>query len=155
MLEDGSSAQFTPGGCKDFFNLDEYRKEIGKDFKRITLYLCPLIESMKYEGLNDANEVFQDNADNLGLTLTDFGVESSVEQNVASFSMIESAISTTGYDTFSPHYTTSTINVVTSLQTIPTSHTSTSTQHMDLTSQTSSSTQTISNFTTFNIKCHQ
>ena len=47
---------------------------------------------MKYEGLYEANEVLEDSAENVGLTMTDFEVESSVEQNVASISMAESSV---------------------------------------------------------------
>ena len=39
VYEDGSHAQLMPGG-KSFFQLDNYKTEVGKDFKRITLYLC-------------------------------------------------------------------------------------------------------------------
>ena len=39
VYEDGSHAQLMPGN-KDFFQLDNYKAEVGKDFKRITLYLC-------------------------------------------------------------------------------------------------------------------
>lgn len=40
LYEDGSYARFLPGSCKDFFDLEKYRTELGKDFKRITLFLC-------------------------------------------------------------------------------------------------------------------
>lgn len=40
LYEDGSYARFMPGSFKDFFNLEKYKAELGKDFKRITLYLC-------------------------------------------------------------------------------------------------------------------
>ena len=40
LLEDGKEAVFLPGSCKEFFSLQRYQEELGKDFKRITLYLC-------------------------------------------------------------------------------------------------------------------
>ena len=50
--DDGREAQFMPGGCKDFFSLQQYKQELGKDYKRITLYLCPSIDFKKANGLN-------------------------------------------------------------------------------------------------------
>ena len=40
IYEDGSHARFLPGSSKHFFDLEMYKTELGKDFKRITLYLC-------------------------------------------------------------------------------------------------------------------
>ena len=40
LLEDGKEALFLPGPAKEFFSLQRYQEEVGKDFKRITLYLC-------------------------------------------------------------------------------------------------------------------
>ncbi len=42
MYDDGRHAQFETGGHEDFFNLLDCKIELGKDFKRITLYLCTL-----------------------------------------------------------------------------------------------------------------
>ena len=39
LYDDGSSVLFMPGRSTDF-NLEEYKKELGKDYKRIVLYLC-------------------------------------------------------------------------------------------------------------------
>ena len=39
VYEDGKEAQFLPGTV-EFFNLLRYHEEIGKDYKRIVLYLC-------------------------------------------------------------------------------------------------------------------
>lgn len=39
VFEDGKEAQFLPGTV-EFFNLLRYHEEIGKDYKRIVLYLC-------------------------------------------------------------------------------------------------------------------
>ena len=38
LFEDGSTALFMPG-TKDFFELEKYRFELGRDYKRITFYL--------------------------------------------------------------------------------------------------------------------
>jgi len=40
LLEDGKEALFLPGPAKEFFSLQRYQEEVGKVFKRITLYLC-------------------------------------------------------------------------------------------------------------------
>ena len=40
LYQDGSHAQFMPGSSKDFFDLEKYKTELGKEFKKITLYLC-------------------------------------------------------------------------------------------------------------------
>eukprot|EP00112_Aurelia_sp_Birch-Aquarium-sp1_P011988 Seg2516.4 transcript_id=Seg2516.4/GoldUCD/mRNA.D3Y31 product="hypothetical protein" protein_id=Seg2516.4/GoldUCD/D3Y31 len=45
---DGKSAQFLPGTCQ-FFDLQEYKKETGKDFKRIVLFLCTLEDHLLSE----------------------------------------------------------------------------------------------------------
>ena len=41
LLEDFQEAVLFPGtSCKEFFTLERYRQELGKDVKRITLYIC-------------------------------------------------------------------------------------------------------------------
>lgn len=40
LLDSGKEAIFLPGPGKEFFSLGRYQEEVGKDFKRITLYLC-------------------------------------------------------------------------------------------------------------------
>ncbi len=47
LYDDGQCAQFMPG---DFFNLEEYRMALGKDYKHITLYLCSCVDHLTYEG---------------------------------------------------------------------------------------------------------
>ena len=39
VFESGKQAQFIPGTV-EFFTLSRYQEEIGKDYKRIVLYLC-------------------------------------------------------------------------------------------------------------------
>eukprot|EP00794_Sanderia_malayensis_P011620 gene11620-12817_t len=53
VYDDGRHAQFMPGGHENFFNLLDYKNELGKDFKRITLYLCSLSDHMVAEGLTE------------------------------------------------------------------------------------------------------
>ena len=50
FLEDYKEAMFLPGSTKEFFTLDRYREELGKDFKRITLFLCTLSDFRMSEG---------------------------------------------------------------------------------------------------------
>jgi len=40
LVDNGQEALFLPGPGKEFFLLCHYQEEVGKDFKRITLYLC-------------------------------------------------------------------------------------------------------------------
>ena len=53
-------------GTKDFFQLEKYKFEVGKDYKRITFYLCPHSDVELQEGI----EVSSDDSD--GQTDTDF-----------------------------------------------------------------------------------
>ena len=40
LYEDGNQALFMPGGHKEFFDLSKYKEELGRDYRRICLYLC-------------------------------------------------------------------------------------------------------------------
>lgn len=40
LLEDGSHALFLPGHTKEFFTLRRYKEEVGRGYRRMTLYLC-------------------------------------------------------------------------------------------------------------------
>ena len=40
LYEDGNRALFMPGGCKELFDLSKYKEELGRDYRRICLYLC-------------------------------------------------------------------------------------------------------------------
>lgn len=40
LYEDGNRALFMPGGCKEFFDLSKYKEELGRDYRKICLYLC-------------------------------------------------------------------------------------------------------------------
>ena len=40
LLEDGKEALFLPGSYKEFFTLKKYKEELGKDYNKITLFLC-------------------------------------------------------------------------------------------------------------------
>lgn len=51
LYEDGSSAQFMPGGQKDFFILEKYKRELGKDYKRIVLFICTAHDYDTSEGI--------------------------------------------------------------------------------------------------------
>lgn len=50
LYEDGTRALFLPGPEKELFTLKRYQEEIGKDFKRITLFLCTDHDLKKSEG---------------------------------------------------------------------------------------------------------
>ena len=50
LFEDGSPALFMPG-TKDFFELEKYRFELGRDYKRITFYLCTQVDIDLNEGI--------------------------------------------------------------------------------------------------------
>lgn len=55
LYESGQEAQFLPG-TREFFSLSKYRDELGKDYKRIVLYLCTS-EDLKASESHDAREV--------------------------------------------------------------------------------------------------
>ena len=40
LFEDGTEARFLPGQNKEFFTLSRYKEELGRDYRRITLFLC-------------------------------------------------------------------------------------------------------------------
>eukprot|EP00112_Aurelia_sp_Birch-Aquarium-sp1_P017544 Seg408.3 transcript_id=Seg408.3/GoldUCD/mRNA.D3Y31 product="hypothetical protein" protein_id=Seg408.3/GoldUCD/D3Y31 len=56
LYEDGSYALFMPGGYKDFFDLEKYKNELGKEYKRITLFLCTKSDYDLFEAPPSANE---------------------------------------------------------------------------------------------------
>ena len=45
FLEDYKKAMFLPGSNMEFFTLERYHEELGKDYKRITLFLGTLTDS--------------------------------------------------------------------------------------------------------------
>ena len=53
LYEDGSKALFLPGPKKELFSLSRYQEEVGKEFKRITLYLCSNYDFEISEGYFD------------------------------------------------------------------------------------------------------
>ena len=57
LLEDGHKALFLPGSNKESFTLGRYQEEVGKDFKRITLFLCPEFDFQISEGNFDENDL--------------------------------------------------------------------------------------------------
>lgn len=64
VYEDGKQAQFLPGTV-EFFNLLRYHEEIGKDYKRIVLYLCTTTdiraaERSRQEGYSSGSENSED-----------------------------------------------------------------------------------------------
>ena len=40
LYEDGNQALFMPGQTKDFFELSKYKEELGRDYRKLCLYLC-------------------------------------------------------------------------------------------------------------------
>ena len=57
LLEDGRKALFLPGSNKKSFTLGRYQEEVRKDFKRITLFLCPELDYQISEGNFDENDL--------------------------------------------------------------------------------------------------
>eukprot|EP00112_Aurelia_sp_Birch-Aquarium-sp1_P023515 Seg7030.4 transcript_id=Seg7030.4/GoldUCD/mRNA.D3Y31 product="hypothetical protein" protein_id=Seg7030.4/GoldUCD/D3Y31 len=72
VYDDGGSAQFMPGSFKEFFKLSTYRDELGKDYKRITLFLCPLMDHLACEGVLDG--IFVESDENDQESLCDFSL---------------------------------------------------------------------------------
>ena len=50
LFEDYKEAILLPVSNKEFFTLQYYQEELGKDFKRITLFLCTLTDFKMSEG---------------------------------------------------------------------------------------------------------
>ena len=50
LLEDCQEAVFMPGSQKEFFSLRRYQEEIGKEFRRIVLYLCTESDFRMFSG---------------------------------------------------------------------------------------------------------
>ena len=40
LLDDGKEALFLPGPYREFFTLKKYKEKLGKDYNKITLFLC-------------------------------------------------------------------------------------------------------------------
>ena len=55
LYDDGSCALFMPG-TKDFFELEKYSFELGRDYKQITFYLCTQSDIDLNEGIMDSDE---------------------------------------------------------------------------------------------------
>ena len=53
--ENGKEAQFLPGSL-EFFNLKRYKEEVGKDFKRIVLFLCTIADQQTSERCTQEEE---------------------------------------------------------------------------------------------------
>ena len=59
LYEDGQHAVYIPGSNKEPFTLGRYHAELGKDYKRITLFLCSDIDFLQAEGLLDDEIEFE------------------------------------------------------------------------------------------------
>ena len=59
LYEDGSTALFMPG-TKDLFELEKYRFELGRDYKRITFYLCTQSDIYLNEGMVESSNEFDE-----------------------------------------------------------------------------------------------
>ena len=55
LYSDGQHALMLPGQT-DFFELEKYKKEVGKDFKRVTLFLALESEYNEFEGIPNYDE---------------------------------------------------------------------------------------------------
>ena len=59
LYEDGQHAIYIPGSNKEPFTLGRYHEELGKDYKRMTLFLCSDIDLLQSEGLLDDDMEFE------------------------------------------------------------------------------------------------
>ena len=72
LLEDYKEAVFLPGWTKEFFTVEQYRQELGKDFKCITLFLCTLTDFRMSEGVVTGDgEQSADQLRDIGIDLPD------------------------------------------------------------------------------------
>lgn len=60
LYEDGTKALFLPGPKKEPFSLRRYQEEIGKDYKRITMFICTAYDYNISEGDFEADEELED-----------------------------------------------------------------------------------------------
>ncbi|XP_028416429.1 uncharacterized protein LOC114540493 [Dendronephthya gigantea] len=72
LYEDGSHALFMPG-TKDFFELEKYRFELGRDYKRITLYLCTQSDIDLNEGMEESSYELDEMNDEMDCSVQSFG----------------------------------------------------------------------------------
>ena len=79
LYEDGSSALFMPGEKKEFFELQKYKDALGKDYKRITLFLCLSQHYYEAEGITSTEKT-----DDTELTETDL-----FDSNLCNMSNVE------------------------------------------------------------------
>ncbi|CAB4011627.1 HEG-like 1, partial [Paramuricea clavata] len=56
LYENGEEALFLPGSTKEFFSLERYQEELGKDYNRITLCLCTSFDYIISQGIDSDNE---------------------------------------------------------------------------------------------------
>ena len=54
-MENFQEAQFLPGGNAEFFSLKRYKEELGKDYNKITLYLCKRSDFNESMGCDDSD----------------------------------------------------------------------------------------------------
>ena len=60
LYEDGTKALFLPAPKKEPFSLKRYQEEIGKDYKRITMFICSVYDYNISEGDFEAADELQD-----------------------------------------------------------------------------------------------
>ncbi|KAK3737851.1 hypothetical protein QZH41_004789 [Actinostola sp. cb2023] len=65
LYEDGQKALFLPGG-KEVFCLKKYQEELGKDYNRITLYLCTVTDYNISIGKDEVHVHDSDSNDEMG-----------------------------------------------------------------------------------------
>jgi hypothetical protein len=56
LYENGEEALFLPGSTKEFFSLERYQEELGKDYNRITLFLCTSFDYNISQGIDSDND---------------------------------------------------------------------------------------------------
>lgn len=61
LLEDFQEAVYIPGSQNELFTIGRYQEEIGKDFKRITLYICAKADLELHVNGGQVEEVMENN----------------------------------------------------------------------------------------------
>ncbi|CAB4011888.1 Hypothetical predicted protein [Paramuricea clavata] len=56
LYENGEEALFLPGSTKEFFSLERYQEELGKDYNRITLFLCTSFDYNISQGIDSDSD---------------------------------------------------------------------------------------------------
>lgn len=87
LLDNCKGAIFLPGPAREFFSLERYQEEVGRDFKRITPYLCTAQDFYRSENVNlDRSDASDNDNNNSVITAEKSAPAKHLEEDPDSFS---------------------------------------------------------------------